>query len=159
MSSICCSADVVQLYEMGLNNENIFITIVAQNELERRGNYDYIHEKLTEYIKNGKMKLGTEFTHLISESLVRMREVDPYLARVGKSIKIKTHDQPTGVFSVEDVKLDPLTDEESRRFSDTLAYLFDCGCAENTLKDLVGNYYANQMRKTVDIDDYRQKKA
>ena len=63
MGSIVCTKDVAEMYEKGLETENIFLTIAAQNELERRGDYDVIQDHICAYIE--KVDLNSEQNLLI----------------------------------------------------------------------------------------------
>jgi hypothetical protein len=144
VGSIHCTQDVIELYQMGLERRNMFLTICTQNELARRGEYDKIHEILIGFIEGGKMELGSDFTHFLSESLLEFRDADPCLAHLGKKIKIESSRKTEGVFSVdnpEEVFVD--TDDLSRAYS-FLERLAENGYGEDDISKMVQNFFNNR---------------
>ncbi len=83
--------EVLAQYEGMLENKNIEGIVAAQDTLALRGDYDKIKEHLHQYMdREGYVQLGTDFANTLALNLLKMKDADPELARLGKHINVET---------------------------------------------------------------------
>ena len=82
--------EVVAQYENMLATNNIDGIVAAQNTLAMRGDYDKIGAHIREYMDAGHVKLGTDEANTLALNLLKMKDADPTLGRLGKFINMET---------------------------------------------------------------------
>lgn len=82
--------EVVAQYENMLRTNNIDGIVAAQNTLAMRGDYDKIGAHIREYMDAGNVKLGTDEANTLALNLLKMKDADPTLGRLGKFINMET---------------------------------------------------------------------
>lgn len=85
------SKEVDKIYDEMLVNKNIDGIVAAQNITAKRGDYDKIAKKLSEYMdKEGYVELNTDFANTLALNLLSMKNASPDLGRLGKHINVET---------------------------------------------------------------------
>ena len=92
--------NVLSQYKDALKSMNIDAITAAQNTLAKRGDYDKISENLRNFMdqtreyadltENERLHLGTDFANTLALNLLGMKNADPLLGRLGKSINMET---------------------------------------------------------------------
>lgn len=82
--------EVLDQYDNMLRTNNIDGIVAAQNTLAMRGDYDKIGDKIRAYMDAGNVKLGTDEANTLALNLLKMKDADPMLGRLGKFINMET---------------------------------------------------------------------
>lgn len=74
--------EIADIYSKALVAENAVIAVAAQEELARRGDYDYIKDRFNVICQEEWVELNTGFRDRLAQSLMQMS--DPYLKRIAR---------------------------------------------------------------------------
>lgn len=77
---------IEELYKQGVVDSNAIMTITAQNELIKRGEFGRVTDVLREALNEGMFAPESSFTQLVATSLTEYRRVDPLLYRIGRTL-------------------------------------------------------------------------
>jgi len=82
--------NVKNVHEQMLKDKNIDGIVAAQNVLAKRGDYDEIQDKLSQYMdQDGWLEIGSDEANVLASNLLSM-DGDPSLKRLGKHINMET---------------------------------------------------------------------
>ena len=98
--------DVLKHYDEMLKNNNIDGIIAAQNTLAMRGDYDAIGKRLSDFMDNGNIKLGTDEANMLALNLLGMKNADPTLGRLGKFINMETWRYTSGERKTQEITME-----------------------------------------------------
>ena len=81
------SSEIAEVYSLALATKDVTIAVAAQDELLKRGDSDYVCERLMEACQAGVIELGDDFAEKIARSLMM---VDSELDSVEREVDDET---------------------------------------------------------------------
>ena len=98
--------DVLAQYKSALRSTNIDAVAAAQDTLAKRGDFDKISENLRNFMDqtgeyenlgdDKRLRLGTDFANGLATNLLGMKNSDPLIGRLAKSINMETWQSTNG---------------------------------------------------------------
>ena len=80
------SIEIAEVYSQALSDNDTIIAFAAQDELLKRGDSDYVAERLMEACWTTDIELGIDFADRIYQRLMGI-DYDPMLKRLGKQLE------------------------------------------------------------------------
>ena len=81
--------EIADIYSEALAVKDAVIAVAAQDELSKRGDYDYINDRFSKACATFGIELGSSFSDALAESFLRMKDSDPVITRIGKRVNLK----------------------------------------------------------------------
>ena len=100
------TAEVLRQYQDMVDYNNIDGIIASNNILAKRGDYDKIAEKMTDYMNSGKIKLGEDASNRLAMNFLAMKDAAPSLAKIGKFMNMETWAYTSGARQTQEVTME-----------------------------------------------------
>ncbi len=119
--------EVLRQYDDMLKHHDIDGIIASNHVLGKRGDFDQIAKRLTEYFNSGAVKLGEDSANALAMDLLSMKDLAPSLARFGKFINMETWrytsgERKTREITAEQYVLGKIEDKYQQQYNENPAY-------------------------------------